>query len=370
VHAWLAGGGSMIVAATNAKTLWYATRGTGVVALLLLTASVVLGTLSSARWQSTRAPRFLVGGLHRNLTLLAVVFVVIHVVTTVLDGFAPIRLLDGLMPFVSPYRPIWLGLGAVAFDLLLALVITSLIRAQLGLRVWRAVHWLAYASWPVAVVHAFGTGSDARFGWMVLVGVGSCAAVVAAVLVRIVRGTAGAGARAAAIGTTLAVPIAIFLWYLGGPNRLGWAARAGTPAALLRSHRVARKPVAGILQALPRQSFDVPLSGRLQETGPRADGLITITIRGQVRGRVRGALRITLWGTPTEDGGVALTASDVAFGANGTMLPYVGQVVSLAGNRVAADLATSSGARLTLTMTLRLDHTTDAVGGEVQGQAS
>jgi len=360
----------MIVAATNAKALWYATRGTGVVALLLLTASVVLGTLSSARWQGRRTPRFLVGGLHRNLTLLAIVFVVAHVVTTVLDGFAPIRLLDGIVPFLSPYRPIWLGLGTVGFDLLLALVVTSLIRARLGLRVWRAVHWLAYASWPVAVVHAFGTGSDARFGWMLLVGVGSCAAVVVAVLVRIARGTIGPGARTAAIGATLALPVAVFLWYLGGPNRAGWAARAGTPAALLRSHRAATQPVGTAAQALPHESFGAPLTGRLQESGPRADGLMTITIRGHVRGSVRGPLRITLWGAPAEDGGVALTASDVAFGANGTALPYVGQVVSLEGNRLDANLATSSGARLALTVTLRLDRQTGAVGGHVQGKAS
>jgi len=360
----------MIVAATNAKTLWYATRGTGVVALLLLTASVVLGTLSSARWRSTRAPRFLVGGLHRNLTLVAIVFVAAHVVTTVLDGFAPIRLLDGVVPFVSPYRPIWLGLGAVAFDLLLALVVTSLIRARLGLRVWRAVHWLAYASWPVAVMHAFGTGSDARFGWMLLVGFGSCAAVVAAILVRIARGFSRPGLRTAAIAVTFAVPIALLLGYLSGPSRAGWAARAGTPAALLRSHRVATQPVAAAMQALPRESFEAPLVGRLQESGPRADGLITITIRGHVRGSVRGALRITLWGAPAEGGGVALTASDVAFGANGTTLPYVGQVVSLAGDRLDSDLTTSSGARLRLRMTLHLNRQTGAVGGDVQGQAS
>jgi DMSO/TMAO reductase YedYZ heme-binding membrane subunit len=360
----------VILAATNAKALWYATRGTGVVALLLLTASVVLGALSSARWQSRRTPRFLVGGLHRNLTLLAVVFVVAHVVTTVLDGFAPIRLIDGLVPFVSPYRPIWLGLGAVAFDLLLALIVTSLIRARLGLRIWRAVHWLAYASWPVAVVHALGTGSDARFGWMVLVGFGSCAAVVAAILIRIARGAADRVERTAAIGATLAVPIALFVWYFGGPNRVGWAARAGTPAALVPPHRAVTQPVATATQALPRETFDARLTGRLQESGPRADGLITITIHGRVRGSVRGALRITLWGAPAEDGGVALTASDVAFGANGTTLPYVGQVVSLDGNRVAADLATSSGARLALAVTLRLDRQTSAVGGDVQGQAS
>src|ERR1051326_3871970 len=136
-------GVTLIAAAGNAKALWYLTRGTGVVALVLLTASVVVGTLSSARWRTSRVPRFLVGGIHRNLTLVAVAFVVVHVVTTVADRFAPIGFTDGLIPFLSPYRPIWLGLGTIAFDLLLALVATSLLRARLGLRMWRGLHWVA-----------------------------------------------------------------------------------------------------------------------------------------------------------------------------------------------------------------------------------
>ena len=80
----------MIIAASNPTTLWYLTRATGVVALLLLTAAVVLGVLSSIRWRSGRLPRFLVGGLHRNVTLVAIAFVVVHVVTTVADGYAPV----------------------------------------------------------------------------------------------------------------------------------------------------------------------------------------------------------------------------------------------------------------------------------------
>ncbi len=131
-------------------------------------------------------PRFLVQGLHRNLTLLAVVFVFAHVVTTIADGFAPIGLQDAIFPFLSPYRPIWLGLGTVAFDLLLALTITSLVRARLGLKTWRAVHWLAYASWPIALVHSFGTGSDARVGWMALLGFGCAGLVALAALARVV----------------------------------------------------------------------------------------------------------------------------------------------------------------------------------------
>src|SRR5205823_10929361 len=120
-------------------------------------------------------------------------FIAVHVVTTVADGFAPIGLLDAVVPFRSPYRPLWLGFGAVAFDLLLALIATSLLRARLGVRAWRAVHWLAYACWPLALVHSLGTGSDARAGWLEAIAAAAIAAVVAAVLWRAVR-AAGAPA--------------------------------------------------------------------------------------------------------------------------------------------------------------------------------
>jgi hypothetical protein len=359
----------VIAAATSAKTLWYVTRGTGVVALLLLTASVALGTLSSARWRSNRMPRFVVGGLHRNLTLLAVAFVVVHVVTTVADGFAPIRLIDGLFPFLSPYRPFWLGLGTVAFDLVLALVLTSVVRVRLGYRSWRFVHWFAYAAWPIALLHAFGTGSDARFGWMAALGFVSCGAVAAAVLVRIARDTGPPGRRTAAFALTISVPLALFGWYLAGPSQPGWAKRSGTPAALLRRSG-STQSIAMSRTSLPQEAFDSTVAGRVKQSGPRADGLVTITIDARVRGAVRGALRITLFGLPSGDGGVALTASDVAFGATGTTEPYVGKVVSLAGDHVAAELANASNGRLRLSIGLHLDRATGAVTGQLRGQAS
>jgi sulfoxide reductase heme-binding subunit YedZ len=362
---------TLVAAASNAKALWYATRGTGVVALLLLTAAVVLGTLSSARWRSARVPRFLVGGLHRNLTLLSIAFVAAHVVTAVADSFAPIGLKDGIVPFLSPYRPLWLGLGTVAFDLLLALVITSLLRARLGFRMWRATHWLAYASWPVALVHAFGTGSDARFGWMALVGFGSLAAVLVALLFRIARSAAPLRPRAVSFAAATVVPLVVLGWYLGGPNQRGWAARAGTPAKLLRHVATAStQPIASVArQSLSPQQFDSTLRGRLTQAGPRADGLVTITIHAKVEGHVQGRLRITLWGEPSAEGGVALTTSSVAFGAKGTTLPYVGRVISLAGNRVDAELTTQNGAHLQLTALLAL-HGGGAVSGTLRGTAT
>ena len=109
-------------------------------------------------------PRYVVAGLHRNVSLLLVSFVSVHIATSVLDTYAGIRLRDAAIPFVSAYRPVWVGLGAVAFDLLLAVVITSLVRVRLGLRAWRAVHWAVYAIWPIAVIHAFGAGSDVQTG--------------------------------------------------------------------------------------------------------------------------------------------------------------------------------------------------------------
>src|SRR5262245_46384001 len=147
-------------------TMWYLTRGSGVVTLLLLTLSLCLGIAGTGRLKTARVPRFGIADLHRNITLLAVTFLGIHIATTVADSYAPIGLRDAFIPFVSGYRPIWLGLGALACDLLIALILTSLLRARLGLGAWRRLHWLAYACWPLALAHALGTGSDPRAGWL------------------------------------------------------------------------------------------------------------------------------------------------------------------------------------------------------------
>jgi DMSO/TMAO reductase YedYZ heme-binding membrane subunit len=165
--------------------LWYAARGTGVVALLLLTGTVLLGLLGPLRTASTGWPRFVLGGLHRNLSLLAVSFVVAHVASSVVDTYAGIGWWDAVVPFGSVYRPVWLGLGAVAFDLLLALIVTSLLRTRIRYRWWRATHWLAYACWPLAVVHAWGTGTDAGGGWVLGLTIGCLTAVVALAVTRL-----------------------------------------------------------------------------------------------------------------------------------------------------------------------------------------
>src|SRR5437870_10111551 len=222
----------------SSQALWFATRGTGVVSLLLLTSIVVLGIAGATRWRSTRWPRFVVAGLHRNLTLLALVFIALHVLTTVVDGYAPISLLNAVLPFTSPYRPVWLGLGAVAFDLLLALTITSLLRARIGYSRWRALHWLAYASWPIALVHGLGTGSDVKSWWLLAITLACLAAVLAAVLARVIAvWPLNRGRRRAALYATGVFSLFLLVWLPLGPLGSEWARRSGTPASLLaRSH--------------------------------------------------------------------------------------------------------------------------------------
>ena len=132
-------GPSLAVVVTSSTPLWYTTRATGLVALVLLTAGMCAGLLTSVRFERPAWPRFVTLALHRNLSLLALAFTVLHVLTTVLDSFVSIPLVDAFIPFVGSYRPFWLGLGAVSFDLLLALVITSLLRARMNLRSWRLV---------------------------------------------------------------------------------------------------------------------------------------------------------------------------------------------------------------------------------------
>jgi ferric reductase like protein len=346
---------------------WYLTRGTGAVALLLLTLGLVLGVMGPTRFQTTRLRRFVVSGLHRNVTLLALAFVVAHVLTTIADGYAPIGVRDAVVPFLSRYRPLWLGLGTVAFDLLLALIATSLLRNRIGARAWRAVHWLAYASWPVALLHSLGTGSDARSAWLVLVAAVCTVAVAAAVAWRIAAGRGTVVVRIAACAAALVLPLLALVWYRNGPARNGWARRAGTPATLLASVRTAAATrTAPPAASLPSSPFTAPLDGRFAEAGPDANGILSVAITGLTRGGVDGELHLDLWGQALEGGGVAMTASRVSFGPTTAPSEYAGRIVALNGQRVVASLRNSSGHALELALDLRINAASGTVGGDVR----
>ncbi len=168
----------------NDTLLWYTTRGAGAVSLLLLSAVVALGVLTAVRFEAAGWPRFLTAAFHRNLSLTALVFLALHVVTAVTDPFAHLGWAVALIPFTSWYRTLWVGLGTIAVELLVAIGVTTLLRRWLGHGVWRAVHWLAYAAWPVAFVHGIGAGTDAGSDWMIAVDFLSAGAVLTAVVGR------------------------------------------------------------------------------------------------------------------------------------------------------------------------------------------
>jgi methionine sulfoxide reductase heme-binding subunit len=166
------------VMASTSPVLWFTTRATGTVTVVLLTASVVLGILTTTRVGTGAVPRFALSELHRRLALITLAFLTLHILTAVADTYVPIGWVAAVVPFVSTYQPFWIGLGAIAFDLLLAVTVTSMLRRHVGSQVFRLVHWCVYVSWPVAIVHGIGAGSDLKFGWMQVL-IGMCVGAVA-----------------------------------------------------------------------------------------------------------------------------------------------------------------------------------------------
>ncbi|GAA1903423.1 ferric reductase-like transmembrane domain-containing protein [Lapillicoccus jejuensis] len=163
------------------EILWYASRATGVASITLLTAVVVLGMLTASRRPPRGVRSAVVIGLHRSLALGASLFLLVHIATAIAETYVNIDLVSALVPFTSGYETAWVGLGTLAFDIVLALVATSLLRHRLPERAWRTVHWAAYAFWPMALIHglALGTSSEPLLRGTTI----ACAVVGAAALV-------------------------------------------------------------------------------------------------------------------------------------------------------------------------------------------
>lgn len=249
---------------SQTSPLWYATRGAGMVLLILLTVVVFLGILSTRRWGTARIPRFVSGALHRNISLLTIAFLLLHILTAIFDSFAHLGIKDALVPFASSYRPIWMGVGVIGAELFIALVITSLLRDRLGYRGWRLTHWLAYVSWPLALVHGLGTGSDTKMPWALLLNAACVAAVLLALGWRLAIGTPQSEpVRLVSLATTSLAALALLVWMVNGPLKPGWAQAAGTPDDLLAGNTSTVTAVAG----LPSGLRDVLQGSLTQESG-------------------------------------------------------------------------------------------------------
>ena len=165
--------------------VWFANRGTGFVLLLLLTLATMLGVLSTSRLSPRLWPRMLSQGLHRNVSLLAVAFLAAHVTTAVVDTFVDIRWYDAFVPFGGKYMPLWLGFGALAVDMIIAVTVTSLLRHRMSHKPWRAIHIMAYAAWGLGLVHGLQMGTDAGSVWGAAFNYGCIGLVFVAILARL-----------------------------------------------------------------------------------------------------------------------------------------------------------------------------------------
>jgi sulfoxide reductase heme-binding subunit YedZ len=184
----------------NGIVLWYLNRATGITSLVLMTLAVVLGTVVRRHGRIPGLPRFAVQGLHRNVSLLSALLLITHVGTAIVDSYVNIGVSSTFVPFVAGYRPFAIGLGTLAADLFLLVVVTSLLRNHLPRRLWKAVHLISYLLWPLAFVHGITAGTDLGGGWLLLLVIGCAVAAtwasVAALVAR--RNTPPPEERAAA----------------------------------------------------------------------------------------------------------------------------------------------------------------------------
>jgi predicted ferric reductase len=188
----------------SSAPLWYLTRATAIVGFVLMTLAFALGLASTQRLRESRHwPRFATQQLHRNVALLAMAFVLLHILTTLADTYVHVGWWSIVIPFVSGYHPLWVGLGTLAFDTTVLVVVTSLVRDRLPYSVWRATHWAAYALWPLAFFHFLLTGTDAvHGGWGLYVDLGALGLLGVATAARWLTGDrrGGLGTMPRAVG--------------------------------------------------------------------------------------------------------------------------------------------------------------------------
>jgi methionine sulfoxide reductase heme-binding subunit len=274
---------------------WYAARAAGILAYVLLTGGVLLGTLLAGRVRLPRWPTFAVTDVHRFVSVLVGIFVSVHVLTVGLDTYVHFSLAQLVVPGASSYRPLWVALGIVAAELLVAIAVTNLLRRRIGFRRWRRIHYLTFLVWAGATAHGLGAGTDSNTAWLRLLYVLSIAAVLAAVTWRVGRSRLPAGSLAAPGVAAVLFGFVLVLGLGKLPSGIG-----STPSA-----HAATSPPGRV-----SESFSGSLE---QQQGP---GGALVSVVGNGSGQRRLLVRIDL---VTPDGeqilDTALQVRDVASGA-------------------------------------------------------
>lgn len=139
---------------------WYMARAGGIVSYLLIWFSVVWGLVLSTKITGKLIPAPITYGLHEFLSILAVVFAVLHAVVLLGDEYIKFNVFHLAVPFIAPYEPLWTGLGIIGLYLTAALTISFYFRKQIGQKTWRTLHYLTFVAFVLAAVHGMMAGSD------------------------------------------------------------------------------------------------------------------------------------------------------------------------------------------------------------------
>ena len=149
-----------LFAVNTVQAMWYVTRAAGLTAYLLLWLSTVWGVAVSSKVFDPILHRMFTYDFHQFLSLLAIGFVILHIVVLLADQYLPFSVAQVLVPFIAPYRPVWVGVGVIGLYLTLLVTITFYIRRIIGQRTFRAIHYLSFIAFLAVAVHGLFAGTD------------------------------------------------------------------------------------------------------------------------------------------------------------------------------------------------------------------
>ena len=149
-----------LFATNTVQAMWYITRAAGLMGYLLLWLSTVWGLAVSNKIFDPVLHRAFTYDFHQFLSLLAIAFVLVHIVVLLADQYLPFTLQQVLVPFIAPYRPVWVGIGVIGFYLTVLVSITFYIRRWIGQKTFRVIHYLSFIAFAAAAVHGLFAGTD------------------------------------------------------------------------------------------------------------------------------------------------------------------------------------------------------------------
>lgn len=350
---------------------WDIARAGGFVAYGLLTLAIVTGVLHSLKWGGERWPRLVNNEVHTHLTLLALVFTVVHVVAVSLDPFTAFHLNELLLPLVSHYRPLWMAFGIVALYLGIAVGISTWVRPKIGYRAWRYIHFATFASFVFATIHGLGTGSDSKTTWaLAIYGVASLA-VGGLTIARLVGSKMSPRLRLAGGALAAFLLVGGLAWASAGPLHPGWNTVAnngrGSGARVqLGTPTTASKGTPATLQPLA-----AAFAGSYQVRRGGDDGNVEVLVQASLQNGAAGTFDLMLTGFD-QGGSLAIQSSRVQISeAAPSQVVYAGQITGSQGSSLVLSLTPSQGSPASRTLlSLTLDPRSGSASGTISPYGS